>query len=331
MRQRHSFHNVLSKNPQMHGIFELIGNVAQTTTTVLIEGETGTGKELIARAIHQASAKQRSGPFVAVNCAALPETLLESELFGHEKGAFTGAVGQRIGRFEMAQGGTLFLDEIGEIPMSIQVKLLRFLQERCFERIGGGKTVEVDVRLVAATNRSLRRMVKKNEFREDLYYRVNVVKIDLPPLRERREDIPLLTTHFTEKYARPGHPPKSISPEAMNMLLSHQWPGNIRELENVIERACVVASGDAIETKHLPPDLLAPAPPRFPFRVSLQRKMHEQLAELTTQFEKQYIRKALRRTRGNVGKCAQICGLSRRSLSTKLAEYNIEKKEFKAS
>jgi len=184
MQQRYSFENIISKNPQMHSIFELVNNVAQTTTTVLLEGETGTGKELIARAIHQASARLRTGQFVPINCAAIPETLLESELFGHEKGAFTGAIGQRQGRFELADGGTLFLDEVGEIPPAIQVKLLRVLQERRFERVGGTKSLEVDVRLVAATNKSLRGMVKKGKFREDLYYRVNVVRIDVPPLRE---------------------------------------------------------------------------------------------------------------------------------------------------
>jgi len=331
MRERYSFQNVLSKNARMHAIFELIGNVSQTTTTVLIEGETGTGKEMIARAIHEASTRVRKGAFIPVNCAALPETLLESELFGHEKGAFTGAVGQRAGRFEMAQGGTLFLDELGEIPMPIQVKLLRVLQERRFERVGGTKSLEVDVRMVAATNRSLKGMVKKGTFREDLYYRVNVVRIELPPLRDRLEDIPLLAEHFTRKYARTGMGPKSISGEAMKVLLSHTWPGNIRELENVVERASVIAPGDTIEPVHLPPDLLAPSGTgqRLPFRISLDRNLPDQLAEMTRQFERAYIRKALKRARGNVGRCAQTCGLSRRSLSTKLAEYDIDKKEFK--
>jgi DNA-binding NtrC family response regulator len=329
MQQRYSFQNIISKNPQMHAIFELINNVATTTTTVLIEGETGTGKELIARAIHQASARLRPGPFVAINCAALPETLLESELFGHEKGSFTGAIGQRQGRFELANGGTLFLDEIGEISAATQAKLLRVLQERRFERVGGSKSIEVDVRLVAATNRSLKGMVKKGRFREDLYYRVNVVRIDVPPLRERAEDIPLLATHFTHKYARPGEQPKRISPQAMDLLVNHRWPGNVRELENVLERACVITDRDTIEPPNLPPDLVAPAPQKLPLRIDLDRSLHEQLTELTALFERQYIRKALKRTRGNVGRCASICGLSRRSLSTKLAEYKIDKNEFK--
>ena len=329
MQARYSFQNIISKNPQMHSIFELINNVAQTTTTVLIEGETGTGKELIARAIHQASARFRPGPFVAINCAALPESLLESELFGHEKGAFTGAIGQRQGRFEMANGGTLFLDEIGEISPATQAKLLRVLQERRFERVGGTKSIEVDVRLVAATNRSLKGMVKKGRFREDLYFRVNVVRIDVPPLRERQEDIPLLATHFTAKYARPGEQPKRISPQAMDLLINHRWPGNVRELENVLERACVISDRDTIEPANLPSDLVAPAPQKLPLRIDLDRSLHEQLTELTALFERQYIRKALKRTRGNVGRCASICGLSRRSLSTKLAEYKIDKSEFK--
>ncbi|HYT88982.1 MAG TPA: sigma-54 dependent transcriptional regulator [Gemmataceae bacterium] len=329
MHNRYAFRDVISKNPRMHAIFELIGNVAQTTTTVLVEGETGTGKELIARAIHQASARLRPGPFVPINCAALPESLLESELFGHEKGSFTGAIGQRQGRFELANGGTLFLDEIGEISPATQAKLLRVLQERRFERVGGTKSIEVDVRLVAATNRSLKGMVKKGKFREDLYFRVNVIRLDVPPLRERAEDIPLLATHFAAKYARPGEAPKTITPAAMDVLVHHRWPGNVRELENVIERACVISERETIEPHHLPPDLVAPGPPRLPLRIDLDRSLHDQLQELTALFEQQYIRKALRRTRGNVGRCATICGLSRRSLSTKLADYNIDKREFK--
>ena len=223
--ERHAFRNILSKSPRMFEIFELIGHVAETTTTVLIEGETGTGKEQVAQAIHQSSATHRSGPFVAVNCAALPETLLESELFGHEKGSFTGAAAQRKGRFELAHGGTLFLDEVGDIPMPMQVKLLRVLQERRFERVGGNESIEIDVRVIAATNRNLEAMVKEGKFREDLYYRLNVVKIDLPPLRERPEDIPLLATHFAQKYARPGQNALQISAEAMERLLAYSLAG----------------------------------------------------------------------------------------------------------
>src|SRR5207249_4171271 len=221
-------------------VFELIKHVASANTNVLIEGETGTGKELVARALHDGS-PVRSGPLIAVNCAALPETLLESELFGHEKGAFTGAVGQRRGRFEMANGGTLFLDEVGDVPLAMQAKLLRVLQERRFERVGGTASVEVDVRVIAATNRSLQRLVRKGTFREDLFYRLNVVKIDLPPLRERPEDIPLLAACFAEKYALPNTAPKQVAPQAMEALLNYRWPGNIRELENALERASVTS------------------------------------------------------------------------------------------
>src|SRR5262249_22910880 len=252
------FHSILSKNPHMHAVFELISNVAQSNATVLIEGETGTGKEQVARAIHQSSTN-REGPLVAVNCAALPETLLESELFGHEKGAFTSAVGQRRGRFELANGGTLFLDEVGDVPATMQAKLLRVLQERRFERVGGTESIEVDVRVIAATNRSLPRLVRQGTCRDDLFYRLNVVKIDLPPLRDRPEDIPLLATHFAQKYARPGEAPKQLSPGAMEVLLNYSWPGNIRELENAIERACVTSRDNIIQVENLPTELVNPA------------------------------------------------------------------------
>ena len=206
LHEQYKFHTILSKSPRMHDVFELISHVAQTISTVLIFGETGTGKELVARAVHEASPR-RGNPFVAVNCAALPESLLESELFGHEKGAFTSAVGQRKGRFELADKGTIFLDEIGEIPLPMQAKLLRVLQERRFERVGGTQTIEIDVRVIAATNRDLLKLAKEGKFREDLYYRLNVVKIDLPPLHERPEDIPLLAANFTQRFSRPGRRP----------------------------------------------------------------------------------------------------------------------------
>lgn len=328
LKSRYSFCNILSKNPHMHAVFELISNVAHSNTTVLIEGETGTGKEQVARAIHQAS-NNRSGPLVAVNCAALPETLLESELFGHEKGAFTSAMAQRRGRFEMANGGTIFLDEVGDVPATMQAKLLRVLQERRFERVGGTESIEVDVRVIAATNRSLQRLVKQGTFREDLYYRLNVVKIDLPPLRERLEDIPLLATHFTEKYARPGEPPKQISPAAMDALLNYRWPGNIRELENAIERACVTSRENVIQVENLPPELVSPPVSKLPFHIDLDRTLPELLREAVTNIEQQYLRKALKKTRGNVGRCARICGLSRRSVTAKIAEYKLDKSAFK--
>jgi len=328
LQNRYSFHNILSKNPKMHAVFELISRVAQSTSTVLIEGETGTGKEQVARAIHEAS-HLRTGPIIAVNCAALPETLLESELFGHEKGSFTNAVGQRRGRFELADGGTIFLDEVGDVPPAMQAKLLRVLQERRFERVGGTESIEVDVRVIAATNRSLLRLVKEGTFREDLYYRLNVVKIDLPPLRERTEDIPLLATHFAQKYARPGEAPKQIAPQAMELLLHYRWPGNIRELENAIERASVTSRDDTIRPENLPPDIMAPASAKMPFNIDLERPLPDLLRDLTADIEQQYLRKALKKSHGNIGRCAKICGLSRRSISAKIAEYKINKTAFK--
>jgi DNA-binding NtrC family response regulator len=328
LESRFSFHNVLSKNPRMHAVFELISNLAHTTSTVLIEGETGTGKEQVARAIHLASTL-RDGPLVAVNCAALPENLLESELFGHEKGAFTSAIGQRRGRFEMADGGTIFLDEVGDVPAAMQAKLLRVLQERHFERVGGTESIEVDVRVIAATNRPLQRLVRQGRFREDLFYRLNVVKIDLPPLRERPEDVPLLAQHFTEKYARPGEAARQISPEAMELLLACRWPGNIRQLENAIERACVTARDGVIRPEDLPPELTAPSGTKLPFHIDLERPLPDLLRDLTAEIEQQYIRKALKKSHGNIGRCSKICGLSRRSISAKIAEYKIDKAVFK--
>jgi DNA-binding NtrC family response regulator len=328
LKSRYAFHNILSKNPHMHAVFELISNVAHTNTTVLIEGETGTGKEVVARAIHEAST-ERQGPLIAVNCAALPETLLESELFGHEKGAFTSAVGQRRGRFEMANGGTIFLDEVGDVPATMQAKLLRVLQERRFERVGGTESIEVDVRVIAATNRSLQRLVKQGTFREDLFYRLNVVKIDLPPLRERPEDVTLLATHFCEKYARPGEAPKQISPRAMEALLNYRWPGNIRELENAIERATVTSRDHLIQVENLPPEIVSPPAAKLPFHIDLDRPLPELLREAAVTIEQQYLRKALKKTHGNVGRCARICGLSRRSITAKIAEYKLDKAAFK--
>ncbi|HZZ77450.1 MAG TPA: sigma-54 dependent transcriptional regulator [Gemmataceae bacterium] len=328
LQSRYSFRNIISKSPRMHAVFEMISNVAQSNTTVLIEGETGTGKEQIALAIHHAS-HLRTGPMVAVNCAALPETLLESELFGHEKGAFTSAVGRRLGRFELANGGTIFLDEVGDIPAAMQAKLLRVLQERRFERVGGTDSIEVDVRVIGATNRSLHKLVQEGHFREDLYYRLNVIKIDLPPLRERREDIPLLASYFAGKYVRPNDPPKHISPQAMDVLLNYSWPGNVRELENAIERACVTSPNGSILAQHFPPDLLQPVAPHHSLTVDLQTPLPKLLRKVQADVEAEYIRKALEQTRGNVSQCARLCGISRRSLSAKLGTYQINKTTFK--
>jgi DNA-binding NtrC family response regulator len=328
LQSRFSFQNILSKNPKMHAIFELINNLAHTTSTVLIEGETGTGKELVARAIHQSS-QVRAGNMVAVNCAALPENLLESELFGHEKGSFTSAVSQRRGRFEIADGGTIFLDEVGDIPAAMQAKLLRVLQERRFERVGGTESIEVNVRVIGATNRSLQQLVKDGTFREDLYYRLNVVKIDLPPLRDRPEDIPLLASHFVAKYCRPDEPAKQISPQAMDVLLNYRWPGNIRELENAVERACVTTMNNIINPENLPPEVLGTDSPALPYKIDLGQPLNDLIREINEDVEEQYIRKALEKSHGNVGQCAKICGLSRRSISAKIAGYNINKALFK--
>jgi DNA-binding NtrC family response regulator len=325
---RTSFQNVLSKNPKMMDVFDLVSQVADSQSTVLILGETGTGKEQVARAIH-AGSPRKDGPFVAVNCGALNENLLESELFGHEKGSYTGAAGQRKGRFEVADGGTLFLDEIGDVPMPMQVRLLRVLQERKFERVGGNEPVEVDVRVIAATHQILEELIKNGKFREDLYYRLNVIRVELPPLRERPEDIRLLAVHFTQKFARSGHAPPEISPEAMDVLLKCPWPGNVRQLENAIERACVTARDGVIRPNNLPGDVSRRPDVKHPFQVDLLRSLPDQLSELTAAFEERYIRKALRKTRGHVGKCAKLSGLSRRSITDKIAHYKIDKATFK--
>ncbi len=330
LKENYSFHSILSKNPRMHSIFELVRHVGGTKSTVLIEGETGTGKELIAKAVHFSS-EDRQGNLIAINCASLPESLLESELFGHEKGAFTSADARRKGRFELADKGTIFLDEIGDISAAMQAKLLRVLQERRFERVGGHESLEVDIRVVAATNKSLENMVKEGKFREDLYYRLNVIKIDVPPLRERPEDIPLLVTHFLNKYARFGEPAKRVAPETMERLLAYRWPGNIRELENAIERAAVTTVGDTILPDYLPPRVTGMAHEEKPrFEIDLKHPLPFYLQKATEQIEREYITKALEKTHGNVGRCAELCGLSRRSISGKISQYEINKYPFKA-
>jgi DNA-binding NtrC family response regulator len=313
----------------MLSVFDLISQVAETNSTVLIVGETGTGKEMIARAIHDATAGRRDKPIIAVNCAALTETLLESELFGHEKGSFTGATVQRKGRFEQAHGGTLFLDEVGDVPMSMQVKLLRVLQERRIERVGGSAPIEIDVRLVTATNRPLEGLVADGKFREDLFYRLNVIKIELPPLRDRLEDVPLLASHFVQKYARSGAALPQISPEAMELLLACPWPGNVRQLENAIERACVTVRDGVIRPGVLPADVLGRPNGTPSLSVDVTRPLTEQVAEVTAVLEEKYLRAAMEKTRGHVGKCAELSGLSRRCITDKLAHYKIDRADFK--
>ncbi len=306
--------NIVGSSPAMHRVFEIVDQVAPSKSTVLVTGESGTGKELIASAIHQRSTRA-TGPFIKLHCAALAENLLESELFGHERGAFTGAVSRRDGRFQLADGGTLFLDEIGEISQSLQVKLLRFLQEHEFERVGSGQTIRVDVRVIAATNRNLAEEVAKGRFREDLFYRLNVVAIELPPLRERRSDIPTLAKFFVDRYAKDnGRPIEGLSAEALDLLMAYEWPGNVRELENAIERAVVMAPGPAIEPRHLPASVrpsqrIAGGAPPIPGST---------LAEL----ERYAILETLRATGGSTSKAAEALGISVRTVQYRLHEYN---------
>ncbi len=278
LQDRYQFSNIIGKSAPMQRVYELIEKVAPAKATVLISGESGTGKELIARAIHFNSPR-RDLPFITVNCGALPETLLESELFGHEKGSFSGAISQRKGRFELAHEGTLFLDEITEMSPSLQVKLLRVLQEMEFERVGGSTTLRVDVRVVAASNRNLKEEVAAGRFRSDLFYRLNVVHVQMPPLRDRSDDIPLLVSHFLSKYGKGAGKPKiSIDSDALRSLMDYQWPGNVRELENAIERAVILASGDRIQLRDIPSEIAYPAqqhPPEEPVHV----EQHEIRAE----------------------------------------------------
>jgi DNA-binding NtrC family response regulator len=318
MRQRLSERvarqNIVGSSPPMQRVFEIIEQVAPSKATVLLTGESGTGKELVAAAIHERSSRAR-GPFVKLHCAALAESLLESELFGHERGAFTGAVARRDGRFSLADGGTLFLDEIGEISPSVQVKLLRFLQEHEFERVGGDQTIRVDVRVIAATNRNLAEEVARGRFREDLYYRLNVVNVELPPLRDRRADIPSLARFFLERFATENSKAlEGFSPETVDLLLSHDWPGNVRELENAIERAVVMAPGPQIDPRHLPPAVR----PSVKAASSLPPVPGSTLAEL----EKYAILETLASVGGSTSKAADILGISVRTIQYRLHQYN---------
>jgi two-component system response regulator PilR (NtrC family) len=322
---------MVGKSRAMQALYQVIETVANTSTTVLITGETGTGKEMVARAIHQASPR-RQQRFVALNCGAIPESLLEAELFGHVRGAFTGAVGTRQGRIEQADKGTLFLDEVGNMPASLQVKLLRVLQEREFERIGDTRTTKVDVRVIAATNADLAKMVKDGTFREDLFYRLNVVAVQLPPLRDRSEDIPLLVARFVEKLqpATEGREPVVVSQDAMRRLMACDWPGNVRQLENVIERALALGGGRRrIEVDDLPPDMrdqatLLTVAPRL-------AESGVDLPALVLDFERQMIDQALARTDGNRGAAARLLGLKRTTLVEKLKRMgagDTERRDF---
>ncbi|HEX2657304.1 MAG TPA: sigma-54 dependent transcriptional regulator [Polyangia bacterium] len=311
LAERYSFANIIGNAPIMQTIFKTVAQVAGARSSVLISGESGTGKELIAAAIHQHSPRAK-GPFVKLHCAALAETLLESELFGHERGAFTGAVGRRDGRFHQAHGGTLFLDEIGEISPAVQVKLLRFLQEHEFERVGGNETVRVDVRVVAATNRDLKAEVARGRFREDLYYRLNVITIDMPALRARPSDIPLLASYFLKKYAAEnGKTIDGFSDGVLATLGSYSWPGNVRELENVIERAVVLCNESRITTAVLPPHL---TPATEPGGIRIPGSTLDEI-------EHHVILKTLEATGGSTSKAADLLGISVRKIQYKLHEY----------
>ncbi|HSQ63968.1 MAG TPA: sigma-54 dependent transcriptional regulator [Polyangiaceae bacterium] len=314
LRDRNAFHHIVTNDPKMQELLQLIAQVGPSRASVLITGESGTGKELIAEAIHAASPRANK-PLVRLHCAALAEGLLESELFGHERGAFTGAVARREGRFKQADGGTLFLDEIGEIPIGTQVKLLRALQEKSFERVGGNETLKVDVRVIAATNRDLRAEIRKGTFREDLFYRLNVVPVELPPLRERKRDVPLLASFFLRRYAvENGREIDSLSDAVLEIFAAYSWPGNVRELENVIERAVVLCDGRSIERRHLPSAMLDGAgggggPPAIP-------------GTTIYDIERYAILKTLEACGGSTSKAAMILGVSTRKVQYKLHEYS---------
>ncbi len=335
LREDYRFHNIVSKSPKMRRIFDLIKNVGPLGSTVLIWGETGTGKELIAQAIH-ASDTRRDGPFVALNCAALNDGLLESELFGHERGAFTGADRRKKGRFEAADGGTLFLDEVGEISPSMQAKLLRVLQSGTFERVGGSETVQVDVRIVAASNKRLEDEVKASRFRSDLFYRLAVVRIDVPSLKERVEDIPLLALHFLEKLIAKSTPPVTeIDSAAMQALLEHNWPGHVRELENAIKAAVAMADGTIIHRDALPATVAprrgqaGPGAGSSSSLIDIEKPLPDLTGDLVAQVERDYFTRLLAYYKGNVASCARHSGLSRRSVTQKLQKYELDRTRFK--
>jgi DNA-binding NtrC family response regulator len=316
LSEKYSFSNIIGSAGPMQAVFKTVAQIAPSRASVLITGESGTGKELIAAAIHEHSPRAK-GPFVKLHCAALAESILESELFGHERGSFTGAQTRRDGRFFQAHNGTLFLDEIGEISPAVQVKLLRFLQEREFERVGGNETVSVDVRVLAATNRNLQQMVADGKFREDLFYRLNVISIEMPALRARPSDVPLLASYFLRKYSTEnGKDVRGFSADALDLLSGYAWPGNVRELENVIERALVLSAGPTIEREHLS-DIIAPVTAAQPASDDFSVKRQTEALERTL------IRRALERTNGNRTRAAQLLDLSHRALLYKIRDYEL--------
>ena len=313
---RYEYKNIIARSDKMQAVLGLVERVAPTNSTILIGGESGVGKDLVARAIHEHS-NRASGPFVKINSTAIPENLLESELFGYEKGAFSGATSTKLGKFETADKGTLFLDEIGDVPPPTQVKLLRVLQDREFERLGATKTLKVDVRLIAATNRDLRDALEEGTFREDLYYRLNVVAIDIPPLRERKEDIPPLAEFFLEKFAREsGKPVRGITPQAMQLLMDFHWPGNVRELQNIMERAVTLSSGEMLDATDIRLD-------RPSGRASGETSPVLPQGFTLEQWEDDMIREALRRANGNKSQAARSLGLSRNALRYRLSKIGV--------
>jgi two-component system, NtrC family, response regulator AtoC len=315
LRTRYHFESLIGKGRAMQEVFSLIEQVAGSRSTVMVYGKSGTGKELVAKAVHYNSPRSTKA-FVAVNCAAIPAELLESELFGHEKGSFTGAIATKVGKFELATGGTLFLDEVGSMRLDLQAKILRALQEREVERVGGTRTIKIDVRVIAATNRDLKKAVEEGHFREDLYYRLNVVPITLPDLKDRQEDIPLLAHHFMQKFAQESNPNiREISKEAMVILMSHSWPGNVRELENVIERAVTLGRGPAILPSDLPPNLAGGTNP-------LERALGKDAT--LEDLERDYIAMILQRTKGHQIRAASILGIDRRTLYRKIRRYSLK-------
>ncbi len=321
LRERYDFSHIIGNSGPLRQVYEQVTQVARTNTTVLLRGESGTGKELIAHAIHYNSLRA-SKPFIRVSCAALPETLIESELFGYEKGAFTGAQSRKKGRFELAEGGTLFLDEIGDLSIPTQIKLLRVLQEREFERLGGTETIKVNVRLIAATNKDMERAICQGEFREDLYYRLNVFTIFMPPLRERKSDVLLLADHFLEKYAREHSKSiRRISTPAIDMLTSYHWPGNVRELENIIERAVLVCETNVIHGHHLPPTLQTAEESGTVMRLSLDAAVEA--------YERDIIQDALKTTRGNRKRAAKLLDTTERIIGYKVKKYGIDCERFR--
>jgi len=313
--------NIIGNAKPMMSLFKMIDKIAKTSATTLVLGESGVGKELVASAIHFKS-RRSDKPFIKFNCAALPESIVESELFGHEKGSFTGALGMRQGRFELAHTGTIFLDEVGELSLPIQAKLLRILQEKEFERVGGSKTIKVDVRVIAATNRNLENLIREGQFREDLFYRLNIFPLTVPPLRERKTDILLLADYFVEKYNRVNQKGiRRISTTSIDMLMRYHWPGNVRELENCMERAVILSEDNVIHGYHLPPSLQTAESSGTPYTGSLQQKLDS--------IENEMIIEALKRTKGNMSRAAIQLGLSDRIMGLRVKKFNIDYRKFR--